>query len=719
MARVGRRHCIKNQVLRKLNAQHQTGGMSLAQGINDVVAAKFTRYDLNGDGVIDSSELPALALNVVFELQQREILDATVAQTVQPALEARLKALESDPTLREGWQVPEQVSRWLQEAIMEILKDAEKESSTPTEVRNSVTQSVALSQSVNDDFTVEQSVVVDEVVQGPGWEVEATTQPLSSEVSEEFCGYGLENPARRNFLALMIVAFVASFDFVCATVSIQAFYHVLDGNSGLFGFAVGVYDFMHVMTVPIFNNLVEMVGFKAATLAGLFLTVLGNIMYLSLVVVMKDGAEAGHPNQGWIIMLVARAIMGCGSAVLIVGVHYIATHTSLATRYVAIGQYRVFMTLARGVGPLIGLMFVTMAAPCTPVMHGSISQTCGGVENDHQLFNFYTMPALLTVFVGVIAMGAFMHLFDSCAIPMLYEADHTYPMKERVRVVGSMGHLSLITYGILALWSICYSSISNQIFNFSLARWKVVRTQSDIFKPFLTLVAGGTLATLLWHQGAKNGIGEKRWLFPALALLLGSTMGLIQYTNDVPPESMLYVSMLMMGAASPLFISNLEIIYMKTLTWKTREVGCGVPFFMGGYDMSAATGRFIGSFLSGAWINLNNDCSAVYDYFSTQYLQAAWTNLRSTDSCPLSSTTVPSYSQTCCVYSSFYCVGGCDITDANGYLIFTAVVVVAAMVLLYYFLKVATYDQEEVVEIKVELGITASNKAQLSNTKVP
>ena len=499
---------------------------------------------------------------------------------------------------------------------------------------------------------------------------------------DDFPGFGLDTDARRNFLGLMLIGFVAAFDFVATLMSIQPFYYILNGKAALYGFVVGSYDLAQFCAAPLFAYLSTVLGFKWTSILGMSLTVLGNVLYSLLLVIEDGGAQNGHLGLGWKAMILARLIMGTGSAILIVGTSYFATHTSLKGRKLALGGYRMSQTVARMAGPLVGFCFISMDDPCAP----NADEHCSDANITTQLFNFYTMPSWLAVGVGLAVILAFVTLFKDDAVPTVHIQGHPYDFSTDASPVKPVTSVMLFA---LFIWGVGYWSLMSQVFNFSLARFKIVEQQGEIWKPYTAIGAGSLFASKVWTHLAKNGMSEKRFVPISLLFGLCAPMLMYKYSDATPQSFQLYSACVLMGLCVTLFFANFEVIYTKVLTWQAEAVGSSVAYFMALYNMAGAAGRFAGPVIGGLVMTLNNNCQPVFDDFKQKYASDWIDEMNDASACP-----ADLKKDTCCVLTSFFCAGACEIANANLFLVIVAGSALLTLGLVKFVLSRAQYPSD-------------------------
>lgn len=147
----------------------------------------------------------------------------------------------------------------------------------------------------------------------------------------------------RTYATVMLVGAVCAFDFVATLISIQAFYYILEGPENLYGLAVGIYDILQLLAAPLFGIWSDRYGYKAPLCVGVLCTSAGNLLYAMLFVIHHEA----NASTGWPWMLVARGIMGIGSAAITCGTAFLTSHTSMTRRFEALGSYRAYQSIAR------------------------------------------------------------------------------------------------------------------------------------------------------------------------------------------------------------------------------------------------------------------------------------------------------------------------------------------------------------------------------------
>jgi len=583
--------------------------------------------------------------------------------------------------------------------------------------------------------------------------------------------YGWDTPERQTFMVVMLCGLIAAFDFVATLMSIQPFYYLLGGNKTWYGLAVGVYDVGQFVAAPLFGWIADNYGFKCIFAFGVFLTCVGNLLYALLfyIHINHDGGENNRVTNtpAWKVMFVARAIMGIGSAVLIIGSTFIAKKTSMLDRRAALGKYRVFQTVARMVGPMVGFAFIGLPTD----LHNDAPLV-------NQLFNFYTVPGWIAAVLGLAGVFLVLRYFDEKAVADVGGDGR----RVGAAMVGALDGRALdgraVRYDDVALpgggcslwgtvstclvtrvvWGLALFSIQTNIFAFALAKFHEVHLQFEIWRPYAALGAGSVFAVQVWKRViAKypNRVAfEKVWEIGASTLII---VAYCYLPVDGPQPWRMYTSFALLGMGTTLWYANNEIVFSKMLSFRRKEVGNRTGVFMAVYNMSGSLARFAGPFLGSLVMQIENKLTkrtadeeaarmiktiAADGYYvkslrdelfvpvlkklgiagypppaakAAEFRNALVNKIITADNCPAEFTDAQSeiFSKdpVCTLLPNYFCDDGCDLSNAQEWVIGVIVVsVVAAAVDYFYMYRLCDYEEEEKGEIQKRLiGINSGD----------
>ena len=539
------------------------------------------------------------------------------------------------------------------------------------------------------------------------------------ENDKEFEGYGWATPQMRTFMCVMVVGLVAAFDFVATSMSIQPYYYLLGGDKRLYGLVVGVYDLAQFLAAPVFGYIADHAGYKFLFSFGVFLTFVGNVMYAMLFVI-NDNMDKDSAFSGWHCMMLARAVMGVGSGVIITGSTFITRKTDMIDRFPALGAYRVYQTMSRMIGPMVGFFFVDM-----PV---DVQSTAEGGTLKNQLINFYTLPGWLAAGLGLLGTLFVLRYFDETACPDAQD-QHSYHSTGG----GSITWIALTSYFIQAVYGACVFSIFSNIFAFATAKFHVVHAQMDLWKPYVAIGVGTIFSIMVWKKAKKKYEDkiafEKTWARVAMTIGIAAWAFLIGTWKEAhPPEWHMYASFALSGMSTTLFFANNEIIFSKMLTHKKKEVGNRIGRYMAGFSMAGSVARFAGPFV-GAYImhitsisgkEMNADCTRMAEFMVDHRTEGPFANMSipsavsgsnpwlfEFDTCPVETAAgdpialMAEYheSPVCCFEGAYYCDAGCLLTDSNKWL--WGIIAAGAFTWFlhwYYSTKMCTYEDTERAE---------------------
>mmetsp|Transcript_8649 Transcript_8649/g.18983 ORF Transcript_8649/g.18983 Transcript_8649/m.18983 type:complete len:590 (-) Transcript_8649:872-2641(-) len=402
-----------------------------------------------------------------------------------------------------------------------------------------------------------------------------------------------------NMFVVMMLGLSAALDFVMAMMSIQAFYYILKGKASLYGLAVGIYDLGQVSFAPIFSSWADKTkSYRAPFAMGIFLQMVGNLIYALLFYIQKENPD--NEDLGWQLMIGARLIAGCGSAVLNLGSAYITTHTNLRDRFGALGSYRIWQSFARMVGPFVGFVFIGLPTP-------DLDST-GTTGTAEMLFNFYTIPGWVAVFFCFITLILLAFLFKDGVEgkDMDYDVQllHSFSLKTSKIKPGSFLFGILVNTFVHLTFGFVNWALIFQFFGFGFAQFKVINQQTDIWKPYTALGAGSLFALYFWKfVTPKLGTRFPELIYSEIgaACIFAATFMFYEWSGIgvTEPVALMYVGSALTGLSTTWFFTNQEISYSKQLTWSVEEVGTSINRFMGLYGAIGAFARFLGPFVAG------------------------------------------------------------------------------------------------------------------------
>lgn len=556
--------------------------------------------------------------------------------------------------------------------------------------------------------------------------------------------YGWDTPERRSFMVVMLCGLIAAFDFVATLMSIQPFYYLLGGNKTWYGLAVGIYDVGQFVAAPIFGWIADNYGFKCIFAFGVFLTCAGNLLYALLFFIHihhDDTAEGVRVTNtpAWKVMFVARAIMGIGSAVLITGSTFIAKKTSMLDRRAALGKYRVFQTVARMVGPMVGFAFI-----------GLPTDVHKDAPLENQLFNFYTVPGWIAAVLGLAGVFLVLLYFDEKAVADIEGEDNTHDVALPGAGCSLLGTVSMCL-AARVVWGMALFSIQTNIFAFALAKFHEIHLQFEIWQPYAALGAGSVFAVQVWKRSIKKY--PHRVAFEKTWEVLASLMVIVSYCflpAKGPQPWRMYVSFALLGMGTTLWFANNEIVFSKMLSFRRKEVGNRTGMFMAVYCMSGSLARFAGPFLGSLVMQIENRLTKqtadeetsrmistiaadgyvvpslrkeIFDPVLKKLGISVWpvpadkqaefsndviNSIITASNCPAEFTDARrdlfSTDPVCTLLPNYFCDDGCDLSNSQEWVIAViAMSVVAAAVDYFYMYRLCDYEEEEKNEIRKQL----------------
>ena len=336
-------------------------------------------------------------------------------------------------------------------------------------------------------------------------------------------GIDLSTKEGRNLTFIFILGLACTLDVVVTNLSIQPFYYILAyGNNAsipteaanLYGLANGIYWLAQFAGAPIFGYIVDRTkSYKTVFFVGLFLQGLGNLLYTFLYVI-----EQQTSLEAWKLLIVSRAVQGFGSAVVITGTTYITSFVKAEDRASVLGRYRYSQIVTRFVGAFLAFSFIGLPEPDYDSPYSV------------DLFNFYTTGAwvaLCLIFVTTIACVRLFEEHGADGDSSETEAENQMPEKDpvsfsefvdschqRLGPDGGSVWTFVATAGavqLILLFSV-YSVVS-QVFGFSVAYYKVVSTQIEIWKPWLGFGIGSMCGSYIWKIATPklNTLYPERW----------------------------------------------------------------------------------------------------------------------------------------------------------------------------------------------------------------
>ena len=385
----------------------------------------------------------------------------------------------------------------------------------------------------------------------------------------------LSNPLGRNIAAIMLVGLVGAFDFTASLMSIQPYYIFLEGPERLYGLTFGCYDIAQMVAVPIFARFVDRTQrFQDCFVIGIGLTVIGNLLYALLFVIQN---ATGLDNSGWVLMIIARFVMGFGSATLITGLTYITKYTTMKQRFGAVGSYRVAQTIARMFGPMVGFLFVALPDP---------APTASIWLN---MFNFFTMPGWFSAILGVVCIICVRRWFRDSSVPVPKSQACSNKLFVWNFQEGGILRSTSYAFCITFVFSMIQWTITSNMFAFATGLFHVVEKQVseprakrarskltlnimqvDLWKPWTGYGIGALSASRGWkyignHYGEKIKYLEKKFAMLGAVLIVGGGLFFIRYStyavgsNSHP--SIMWFGTCILGLGVIFFQTNMEVVY--------------------------------------------------------------------------------------------------------------------------------------------------------------
>eukprot|EP00889_Picochlorum_renovo_P004695 jgi/Picre1/31725/NNA_007076.t1 len=294
---------------------------------------------------------------------------------------------------------------------------------------------------------------------------------------------------RNSWYALLISGFALAIDFTAAMMSIQTFYYVLNGPKRLYGLTFGSYDLTALLAAPCLGFVSDRFRvYKVLFMMCFLFNGAGNLIY-----------AFSYLGDAWYMMLIARLVAGIGAAALSLGSSYIASTTTMEQRQTRLVSYRVSQTLARMFGPWIGYFFLGL-----PSVNSSSSTTL-------KVFNWYTIPGWVAVFIIVLVIGIVAFLF----VDPSNENEH-YVRENLAKKDGSMEEKKgeserrrTFQY-LVAIWLfIAFASVFLQfgyysnLFALFAGQYHDITDQVGQWKVFIGIGAGAVFGSVLYRTGVK------------------------------------------------------------------------------------------------------------------------------------------------------------------------------------------------------------------------
>ncbi|KAK4537673.1 hypothetical protein CDCA_CDCA13G3698 [Cyanidium caldarium] len=413
---------------------------------------------------------------------------------------------------------------------------------------------------------------------------------------------------RWNTLAIYVAGAALVFDFTATLMSIQALFYLLQAPSRLYGLTFAAYDITQFLFSPAYGLWADAYGLRLPQLTGILVNQLGNILYAFTVL-----------SKEWYVILIARFISGAGAAVLFTGLFYLTGTTSFEQRFALLSRYRLIQSLARFIGPFLAFAFLGMPLP-TPQSSAAV-----------RVFNFYTMPAWLTVLVTLTALVVVAWWFrdppdwHEHRLALMDEAlrqrelqlgqpvgSSKYRQMSRWRQLlavaprGTLRTILLLQAAILLMTNIIIWATYSNLYAQAVGHFHLVGSQTDIWKVFAPLPVGVGVATLVRTVASTSSIqahGPERALTASafLALFI-SYMLVIPYDSTIaaPNAWRYYVSTGFLGYTVVTVYISLEVIFSKYMTLGERQTGPVLGLLFSLYSMVGALGRAIGQIVVGS-----------------------------------------------------------------------------------------------------------------------
>jgi MFS family permease len=359
-----------------------------------------------------------------------------------------------------------------------------------------------------------------------------------------FDDLNLSTKEGRNLTFIIILGLACTLDVVVTNLSIQPFYYILAyGNNStisieaqnLYGFANGVYWLAQFVGAPVFGYVVDKTqSYKLVFFVGLLLQGLGNLLYTFLYVI-----EQQTSLEAWKLLIVSRAVQGFGSAVVITGSTYITSFVKAQDRASVLGRYRYSQIITRFVGAFLAFAFIGLPEPN--------SSSPFSVD----ILNFYTTGSWVAL--GLISLTALacIRLFEephvvgngenspAAAKDTLTCSEFVDRCHQRLGPNGGSIWTFVAAAGAVQLFQLfsVYSVVS-QVFGFSVAYYKVVAEQVQIYKPWLGFGVGSMLGSYVWKKVTPmmdTAFPERRWTTAGQAASVAAMVFLLPFATPVVP----------------------------------------------------------------------------------------------------------------------------------------------------------------------------------------
>lgn len=397
---------------------------------------------------------------------------------------------------------------------------------------------------------------------------------------------------RNSWNALLISGFALAIDFTAAMMSIQTFYYVLNGPKRLYGLTFGSYDLTALLAAPCLGFMSDRFHiYKVLFMMCFLFNGAGNLIY-----------AFSYLGDAWYMMLIARLVAGIGAAALSLGSSYIASTTTMEQRQMRLVSYRVSQTLARMFGPWIGYLFLGL-----PSVNSSSSTTL-------KVFNWYTIPGWVAVFIIVLVIGIVAFLFVDPSNENEHYVRENLAKKDEAmekEKKGESDRRRTFQY-LVAIWLfIAFASVFLQfgyysnLFALFAGQYHDITDQVGQWKVFIGIGAGAVFGSVLYRTGVKAmpKIFDERiivivssWLMMVVYLLVIPYGG----ATSVPPDGTFYASTAIFGIAIVLFFPSLEAFFSKKISQYQDVVGENIGKLLGIYYMAVSGGRFAGPLVIGA-----------------------------------------------------------------------------------------------------------------------
>ncbi|KAI8101718.1 hypothetical protein M9434_006785 [Picochlorum sp. BPE23] len=382
---------------------------------------------------------------------------------------------------------------------------------------------------------------------------------------------GQDRAKRSSYLAVILLAFGLTIDFSMALMSLQTFYHVLQGPPRAYGIVFASYELFALLGTPIFGYLSDCTStFKLLFMGGLVLNLFGNLMY-----------AFSFLADAWWLILLGRSIAGFGSATTALGASYLTQTTTMEERQSKIVSFRLSQTVASAIGPMVGFIFLFLP------------EVGSGSPTSEKIFNWYTISGWIATLVMVVVILSFFLMFEDpsslnghlvvtlngdddddddddvdCAMTDQYSNDCEVTNDKLVR---QKFRDCLISWLIVVFFcGFLISAFFCNVFAVFSAQFHGVTTQTGMWKVWIASLTSiiGNVMNKVGIKFAPKFFDERQLVITSQIFITCAYLLVIPYhgPDSTPPEALYYTAVGCMGFGLAFYFTSSEAIFSKKIS---------------------------------------------------------------------------------------------------------------------------------------------------------